>query len=594
MRSALLVALGVLFLGAAPALATSPAPPRMVVTHKAASVATVSGEKAPNGYRVSSASTETATEGSLRATFTMSALRPPWGFTSFQVVVNNTGARPLPVRVRFQSTYSQPERGSTRDVEVGPHQRVVVWLPVPEVLSSGELSVESPGLPAIRRYVYSDDHRGGALLVLGGTEDFERATGLTKAGEEDEPHFAARFVDVKDAPRELASYLGFNAVAVTVAPESIPADLWAVLEAHVLTGGRVLFTQPLARTREHLPLLSGELGPSPALYGFGELWACKAPVEFCLPKLQEMLDREEPSRGVVSPLSVGRDTMPGAWIPAGQDSLLSSARAPVGRLLLFILTFVAVVGPGAWMLARRRGPTAVLVVIPSVSLVTCLLLISWSVLVDGFATHTARYSMTWLDDARSRAVTVGVGAWYANLSHDSVRLTGTSVLVGPPSSTEETAELDWTNGQHLGMGFLPARTYREWGEVAVRPTRARLVVLGDDRVQNALGAPVEEGYVRWRGALRKLPPMKDGEEGRLGASEPPGDAEPAAALVAQSLEPDVSSRLTHDKQSFRAELPEGGFIARLSGPGPMPTADLETTLEKGVHLVRGTVREERR
>ncbi|MCE9673276.1 hypothetical protein LY474_36260 [Myxococcus stipitatus] len=626
MHRATLVALGLLLLGAV-AHATPPArtapPPRKVQTAAPPPVATqaadmaeadaatveaavapvsttdASGAKVMRGYRVSSASAETETEGSLRATFSLTALRPPIGYTSFQVVLNNTGSVPLPARVSYRSPVSDPPRTISRSVEVGPRQRVVVWLPVPESLSTGDLTVTSPDLPPIRRHVYADDSRDSALLVLGTSEPFVKATGLVEAGEQDEPHFAARFLEAGDAPRELASYVGFDAVVVTMSPLELPSDLWATLESYLLAGGRLVFTRYDERgLREHLPLLSEGLPRPPATYAFGQVWWCDArePAVSCLAMILDLLKGEpETAEGVVSPMSLSQSERRGRIsVLEGGAPLLGRARASMGGLFVFMLAFVAAVGPGAWMLARRRGPVAVLVAIPSVSLLTCLLLVAWSVVRDGFATYTARYSMTWLDDARARAVTLGVGAWYANLSLDSVRLPGTTVLVSPAQVASETADLDWTNGLELGAGFLPARTYREWGEVTVQPTRVRLVVRADGRVQNALGAPLEGGLVRWEGALRKLPSLADGEEGVLGEPvEEEEDGDAVDGLVDQHLSSGLFVRLSHDKHSFRSNLPEGGFVAVLRGPGPLPTSAIEMTLEAGVHLVRGTVREDK-
>ncbi|MFY0581346.1 hypothetical protein ACN28S_50210 [Cystobacter fuscus] len=198
--------------------------------------------------------------------------------------------------------------------------------------------------------------------------------------------------------------------------------------------------------------------------------------------------------------------------------LLPGVQAPVGRFLGLITLFVLAVGPGGLLLARRKGPVALLIAVPSVALVTCPAFVGWSVLVEGFSLHAARYSVTWLDRARDRTVTVGVGGYYANLEPESFQVPVLGALLSSDVDWEvRPLEADWTRGMVVTGGFLSARTYQEWGEVAVEPSRARLGVSaegGQLRVRNALGAPLVEGYVRSGGGWWKLPALAEGAEGR--------------------------------------------------------------------------------
>ena len=100
----------------------------------------------------------------------------------------------------------------------------------------------------------------------------------------------------------------------------------------------------------------------------------------------------------------------------GETPLLPNALVPVGRFLVLIFLFSLVVGPGGLMLARRKGPVALLIGVPAVALLTCLIIVADSVLGDGFVTHASRYSYTWLDRPRDRLVTSAVAGYYANLS----------------------------------------------------------------------------------------------------------------------------------------------------------------------------------
>ena len=582
MRSPLAAALLLLLLGAPRAFGTSPV--REVATD----------ERPRSGYREASGKVEVLKEGDLRVAVRAGMLKAPRGYTPLEVSLQNSGPVPLQVHLSFLGHYGNGSRVTERTVEVGPRQRVFAWLPVPEVLHAGNLAVNVPGLPPMVQAIYLDDARHEAVLTLGTKKSFEEDTGLreVETEKEQEPHFAVRFLEEREAPRELSAYVGYPVVVVTEA-SAVPSDVWPVLEAYAATGGRLVLTRPSRDVVERLPLLREGDSVSETFYGFGHVRQCRQPAD-CASKLVALF-AEEPEVPV-NPIGPPPRWEKGNALEGGALPLLTSARAPVGRFLLLIFAFALAVGPGGLMLARRKGPVAVLVAVPVVSVVTCLALITWSVLVDGFAVHAARYSLTWLDGARSRAVTLGVAAWYANLSPEPVTFPASSALMAPDSLDEALADLDWTSGLTVTRGFLPPRTYREWGELAVQPSRARLVLRDTGtglRVQNALGMPLEAGYVRWRGAHYQLTALEDGAEGELGAPMPKSEKfQPANALLLE-LEGPLYERLVKGKSAFRMDLPEGGFIARVGGRGLTPTAAMDVELEASVHLVRGQVEEGR-
>jgi hypothetical protein len=194
-------------------------------------------------------------------------------------------------------------------------------------------------------------------------------------------------------------------------------------------------------------------------------------------------------------------------------------------------------------------------------------------------------------------VTLGVSAWYANLSPDAVKLPGTSTLLPPESGDEAPADLDWTEGLTVTDGFLPPRTYREWGEVAVLPSRARLVLRdegGSLRVQNALGTALEEGYLKRGGVHYRLPALEDGAEVVLEKPVPEEQTPLPADDLLRHMGGGLYPRLLQDNKSrFWSVLSEGDFLVRTGGLGMAPTSALKVELEAGVHLVRGRAEEAR-
>ncbi|WP_426754959.1 hypothetical protein [Myxococcus sp. Y35] len=553
----------------------------------------LAGEGPPSGYgyRDASGNSEARTHGDLRVSIRTSVLKPVRGYTPLDVTLQNMGPVPLEVRLGFQGQSGSGMRVSGRTVEVAPRQRLVAWLPVPAALHAGQLRVEVPGMEPLLSSVYLEGASGGTVLVVGTLKDFDDTSGVHRVEATGSPLFSVRTIDPRDAPRELAAYVGYSAVVVPGNTAAVPADVWAALEAYTVTGGRLVLTQPSSDLSERLPLLTAGSIDAGVPYGFGLVRVCGAALE-CSQVLNSMLGELIP--GPVMPVGPAPRWERGNVLAGGIAPLLESAKAPVGRFLLLIFVFVLAVGPGSLMLARRQGPAAVLVGVPVVSVITCVALVVWSVLVDGFSVHSARYSLTWLDAGRSRAVTLGVAAWYANVSTETVRFPVTSALLSPDGPDETPMDIDWTGGMTVTHGFLPPRTYREWGEVSVLPSRARLVLRHDGgkvRVQNALGARLEEGFILVGGQRYALPVLEDGAEGTLGEPLPEG-ATPVSRMLSD-LEEASAVRLSAGKAHFGAPLPEGGFIAHLGGVGPAPSSAMEVELEAGIHLVRGQSEEVR-
>ncbi|WP_147446844.1 hypothetical protein [Corallococcus sp. CA047B] len=547
-----------------------------------------------SGYREVVETPETFPEqGDLKATLRSVTLVPQRGYTPIQVTVHNSSGQPRPVRL---SIHSQG-RVTERSLQLGPRERVVTYLMLPSDIQSGQLHMDSPGMPTATEGFYLDSYRGARVMVLGDLKSFVSTTQLDRAEENREPLVATRFLDARVAPRELAAYVGYDAVLVTAPPGEVPDDVWAVLESFALVGGRLVLAQPPANPRLHFPLLQ-DTDAELASYGFGQVrqfLGCRDTPGLCGQRLAE--DAAGAS-GVVVPAGPPPRWDRSSLLRDGRAPLLESARAPVGRFMLLIFLFTLAAGPGGLMLARRKGPLAVLIAVPTLAAITCLGLVAWSVLVDGFRVHAARYSLTLLDRERSRAVTVGLTAWYANLTEGGVSMPASSVLLSPMEPEDPPSGLDWTRGMVLRDSFLPSRTYREWGEVAVLPSRARLTVRKAEDgivVQNALGAAVEAGRVRFQGQLWDLPAVADGAEAKAELIT----SEKNVALL--DLEQNHPLSLTYQPglrfpaaaSALDGDLPDGDFLVRLGGRGFAPTAAVDVDLEAGVHLMRGGFEEVR-
>lgn len=548
---------------------------------------------AHTGYQEVQTHLESEVDGDVRVSVGSPVLRPMRGYVPLQVMVHNSGSAPRVVHISVDSAASRSGFVS-RQVEVGPRQLLPLWLPVPVAVRGGSVRVQSPGLAFRTFSFYSVDPAGQPVLVLGSEKAFKAGTQLKR--EDHRPKLSVRFTGLEDAPRELAAYVGHAFVVVAGDVTAIPADAWSALEAYASTGGTLVLLRPPRDVDTRLPLLAGSTSGGEHPYGFGKVRLCGMSDACGAALLSDATALGEPDKaqlGVVSPVGPPPNWQRRSYmLNDGEQPLLPGVQAPVGRFLFLITLFVLAVGPGGLAIARRKGPVALLIAVPSVALVTCLAIVAWSVLVDGFSVHAARYSLTWLDRPRDRALTAGVTGYYANLEPDGIRVPALGALLGPDVDWDSQAvEADWSNGMEVTGGFLPSRTYREWGEVAVVPTRARLVVRreGNDwRVQNALGAPLAEGYVRLGGKVWQLPELADGAEAAP-TSVPDSNARKTAVQLA-SFSGGPERRFKSAVWSrFDEPLQEGGFLVRVGGTGMAPTAALPVELHDGLHLVRGRV-----
>jgi len=546
----------------------------------------------PPGYQEVPGQSANLIEGELRATVTNGILRPARGYIPLEVVLHNTGPTARVVRIDVEAHGRGRASASSRVVEVGPRQRLVAWVPLSLPARGGTVILSGQDVPPNGFNLYSMDPPGAPLLVLGAEPQFEVGTGLPRVSKE--PKLSVRFVSPQDAPRELSSYVGHIGVVVASDVAALPADVWAAVEAYAATGGHLSLLVPPRDVGERLPLLA-HTTPGDHPYGFGRVRLC-AEAKGCgvgllgdASKAEAQVEADKPL-GLLSPVGPPPSWQRGSGqlLQNGEQPLLPGVQAPVGRFLLLITLFVLLVGPGGLALARRKGPVALLIAVPAVALTTCLTLIGWSVLVEGFSLHASRYSVTVLDRARDRAVTAAVNSYYANLEPEAVRVPTLGALLGPGEDGDAYGlEADWTNGMVVTGGFLPSRSYREWGEVAVVPTRARLLLRREGqtlRVQNALGARLAEGSVRLDGEEWQLPVLEDGAE---------AEASPASRkdfLEVVGFSDPVRRRFSGVPWDvLSAPLPEGGFRARLEGPGLAPTSALPVELHEGVHFVLGRV-----
>ncbi|MBI3182373.1 MAG: hypothetical protein HYZ28_09540 [Myxococcales bacterium] len=516
---------------------------------------------------------------------------PAYGYFPLRVYLSNRGGAPQKVQLSFRPSGSSAGRPVGRAVELAPKERRTVVLPVPIANSYGQLVATGAGITEGGRssvYFGTISRPQRAVLCLGSPSELEHLAGIP-------PTYSSFGVGVlafepAEAPEELSSYVGFDAVVLATAePESLREAQWRALEAYAVTGGTLVIGRPTRAVGAHLPLLGSDArGPHP--YGFGQVELC--PEDECQEKIASApyLREEAPvmPQGARSGWSRRSYAYPPPTESASEATLLPQVTAPLGRFLLIIVAFTAAIGPGSVLVARARGPAALLFTIPVTAALTCGTIVAYSLIGEGFTAHAATRGYTLLDSKRRRAVTVGLSAYYANLAPREARYSSSTALLPDNSRRDEVRSpaIDWSGGARLSADFIPSRTYREWGVLSVEPTRARLVVRreGDGlSVQNALGSHLRAAHFLLDGKQWKVADLAGGAQKR---AEPKLLAEPIPGIgIAE-----YSSRFRASvPEAAKAALGEGEFLAHVEGPSLLPMGGLLLQHHQSEHLVRGEV-----
>lgn len=515
--------------------------------------------------------------GATKVTVETNAPTPSFGMFPVRVFIDNTAGPRQTIRLSFRGNVTGSFHTVSREVEVNAGERRVVNLPAPSEMRYGTMSASGPGITEggeTSVYFNSTYAPQRAVLTLSGPERFQSFIG--KPPSYSRADVFVMTIPPAEAPSELAAYVGYDAVIVPDATtlESLDEGQRRALEAYAVTGGNLVVKGPL-RAAGLFPLLTGEPKKTQP-YGLGRL-----AVVGDTPDTETLMLRTTPAVKPQGPVPEYERRYGGAKL----EPLLPQATAPLGRFLLIITAFTLAIGPGSIWVARRRGPAALLVTIPGTAAVTCVAIIAYSLIADGFTVHGALFSFTRLDSKQHRAITAGVTAYYANLAPGRATFSASTVPIAPWEDNREkfVADMSWRDGLTMGSDYVPSRVYREWGFLSVEPTRARLALKasGDGwTVQNALGQRVKSVAVRIDGVTWEARDVRDGGEAMLTRGS---DQQYRGNDAASRFGPAVAATIVHD------ELADGQFLARLDGEGFLPTGGVRMSLHKSEHWVRGEV-----
>jgi hypothetical protein len=532
-------------------------------------------------YQIAQVSRVDVASGRTKVSVESNAPSPRAGSFPVRFFIDNTSGPRQTINLSIRSTTGGGLHTVSRSVEVNAGERRTVNVPVPSEMRYGTVRAEGPGITEdanASMYFQATYDPQRVVLSISRPEAFEKYVGKS-------PRYSGANVQVHaippaEAPGELASYLGYDSIVV---PDGATLDTLdeaqrRALEAYVATGGHLLVGGAI-RSAAIFPMLKA-IRPGTSNYGFGKLIVTAGAPTGDLEIFRETLP--------VSPHGALPDYERRYNAEAKKDLLLPQATAPLGRFLLIITLFTLAIGPGSVWVARRRGPAALLVTIPGTAVLTCAMIITYSVIADGFTVHTSSYGYTLLDSQQHRAITHGVTAYYANLAPSKATFGPSTMLVAPFEDRRDkyVADLTWKDGLTLGGDFVPSRTYREWGYVSVEPTRARVVIKrkGEKWVaQNALGVRVDKVMINVDGRFFTGGPIRDGGEEELA---PGNDLKILANVASNRFSKDVTDTVVSTRALHHHE-----FLAHIKGDSLVPTGGISATLNEAEHWVRGEYEE---
>ena len=293
------------------------------------------------------------------------------------------------------------------------------------------------------------------------------------------------------------AYSPFEAVVVNQGDvASLTPAVLAALDDYSQAGGNIVVlgtgTMPPtwhAAQQEKLP------AGAECQTGFGKVFTLKAdnPAKLDAQSVQRLRDtvRESvryfqglPSDGVAA----------NAALP-----VVENLKIPTRGIVLIMIAFVIVIGPvNLAYLHRIKRRTWMLWTIPAISFATTLLVFAYSLLREGVTPDARVAGLTVLDQTSHRAATIGGEAFYCPLTPSGGLhfdfTTEATPLVGIRLGAGTAREVDWTQSQHFGRGWVSARVPAHFHVRKPETRRERIQVFSENgklQVVNSLGEPIK-------------------------------------------------------------------------------------------------------
>ncbi len=202
---------------------------------------------------------------------------------------------------------------------------------------------------------------------------------------------------------------------------------------------------------------------------------------------------------------------------------------PVFSLLILITLFTIVIGPVNYIyFLKKRQLAMLLVTVPVIAFGSSLLLLGYSTIAHGFSIKSRVRSITFLDQKQNHAMSISRVAYYAGMAPSAGLQFEPTTAVYPIWPTEEafeSAQIDWSEKQHLQNGWLRSRTRTQFLTISQQEQRGRIKLQSmksdTPKVSNGLEWSIQTLFIvdpsgkKWMaeklesGAVGKLEPATD-------------------------------------------------------------------------------------
>lgn len=175
-------------------------------------------------------------------------------------------------------------------------------------------------------------------------------------------------------------------------------------------------------------------------------------------------------------------------------------KVPVRGIVLVMLTFVILIGPvNLIVLSRQKRRIWMLWTIPAISFATTLLVFVYSLLCEGITPDARICGLTLLDQISHHAATFGGESFYCPLTpssglHFEYETEATPLVRSDEGGSGSAREVDWTQSQHFGRGWVSARVPAYFHLRKSETSRERIEVSSENgtlQIVNGLGAPIK-------------------------------------------------------------------------------------------------------
>jgi len=250
---------------------------------------------------------------------------------------------------------------------------------------------------------------------------------------------------------------------------------------------------------------------------------------------------------------------------------------PVRGLFALMLLFVLVIGPlNLIWLARRKRKIWLLWTVPAVSLLTCLVVAGFALFGEGWNATARTEALTILDESAHRAATIGWTAFYSPITpSDGLHFSYDTQL--DPQFPENRyygrrgsapLAIDWTNDQHLGAGWMPARVPAFFKLRKSETRRERLNIRqeanGTVSLVNGLGAQISQiWWADGRGKIHSATNVPAGAQAALQATGEQATGLPSA--LRETFSQDWLTQFKTFAEQPQAVLMPNSYLAVLNG-----------------------------